>query len=106
MIKLTDFDIENIPQSVINLAPKVISLAYKNDWLPFVKEVGQLEEILPMLRGSLPMPPVPPLLPFWNPFVQNQMSTVESSIEQVQKFFNSLIDMLNSFLKTLPAGFQ
>lgn len=85
------------------MAPKVIKLAYKNEWIPFMREVSQIEDIIPMLNGIVPpMPPMPLVLPFWNPFASMQKSPIESSMEQVQKFFEYLMDTINSFLKSLP----
>ncbi|MBE6514601.1 MAG: acyl--CoA ligase [Thermoplasmata archaeon] len=62
MLKLTDFDIDNIPASMWNLAPKLFNMTYKNDLMPLIKQYSQLEGILPMLNGN--MPPMPPMMPF------------------------------------------
>jgi hypothetical protein len=63
VIKLTDFDINNIPQSMWNLAPKLFKMVYKDRLMPLIKEINQLEDMIPKSGFMKPpmMPPMPPL---------------------------------------------
>ncbi len=123
VIKLTDFDIENIPQSMWNMAPKLFSLAYKNYLMPLMKDISELEDIMPKSGGSMPfmMPPMPfmPLPGFdsqtggfntnlmscWDQFIEMQKSYIESSREQWDEFTDQFMEMEKTFANSLPEEF-
>ena len=78
IIRLTDFDIGNIPESMISSTPKMIELALRKYIAPIMnadnnmnKKKGSFKGFMPMFSAGtfpmLPMPPMPPM-PFM-PFV-------------------------------------
>ena len=83
VLKLTGFDIRNIPTSMRNTAPKMFNLAYRKFVMPMMKGVTKMSNknttngFMPMFQGMMPMmptmpamPPVPPLPPM--PFLNGQ----------------------------------
>ncbi len=129
VIKLTDFDIKNIPQSLLYTAPRLFTVIYKNELKPLIRDMGQLEDIVPMGdRKTLPfMPPMmPPMMmppmPFmpvprmddrmddinanakkmWDQIIDMQKSSIESSREQWDEFTDKLMEMESSFADSLP----
>ncbi len=69
VIKLTDFDIDNIPQSLWNLAPKLYLMMYKEYLMPLMNDISQLKDMVPDSNGmNFPMPPMFPMLPLPFPF--------------------------------------
>lgn len=75
VLKLTDFDIENIPQSLWDLAPKLFTMAYNDDVLSLLRDVINMTNekcdkfagFMPKFDGKLPpMPPMPFPLPKFN----------------------------------------
>lgn len=86
VIKLTDFDINNIPNSLRNSTPKMIYLAFNRYMMPLMKGVNNMSKskqfpngVFPMFQGMMPnfpsmpgMPVMPmmPMMPF--PFMQNK----------------------------------
>ena len=79
VIKLTDFDIDNIPNSLYNMTPMLFNLAYKKFLMPLMKGVPKMSKkkspnvVLSAFQGMAPnlpnmpkmpvMPPVPPVPP-------------------------------------------
>jgi hypothetical protein len=68
VIKLTDFDIGNIPASMRTMTPKMLSMAFRKYITPMMKgennkmsnTTKELNGILPMFQGGkLPVPPMP-----------------------------------------------
>ncbi len=115
ILKLTDFDIENIPQSMWNIAPKLLEIMYKNNLMPLMKELNQFEEMMPLLGKSMPSMPllIPPMpfmpfgsnaniMTFWNQLVDMQNSSFEQYRYQMQQIFDNFMGMLESFMKSLP----
>lgn len=84
VIKLTDFDINNIPNSLRNATPKMINLAFNKYMMPLMKGVNNMSKskqfpngVFPMFQGMMPnfpsmpsMPnfPVMPMMPMMPPF--------------------------------------
>jgi len=115
VIRLTDFDIKNIPMSVWNSTPKMLAIIYKNDLLPFIKRFEDLEDIIPMLNGKTPsmMPPMPFMpvpwmgdfntiaMRFWNQFFDMQKDAFESSRKQWDRWTEHISDMKDD---PLPKG--
>ena len=73
VIKLTGFDIGNIPASMRNMTPKMLSLALRKYFSPIMKGENTMSKkkafkgFMPMFQGgAFPMPPVPPM-----PFAPN-----------------------------------
>ncbi|MBO4357571.1 MAG: hypothetical protein J5813_05325, partial [Candidatus Methanomethylophilaceae archaeon] len=126
-IKLTDFDIGNIPQSMWNMAPKLFEMAYKNYLMPLIKEINQLESIVPESNGlKIPMMPIMILpmpfmsfpsfteknddsndnmMTFWDQLIDLQKSSIESSREQWDEFTDKVMEMENTFADSLPEKF-
>ena len=72
VLKLTDFDIDNIPLSLWNLSPKLVAMVYNSDLRPLMKELknmasngrDQIQGFMPRFNGNMPfMPPMPPMMP-------------------------------------------
>ena len=127
VIKLTDFDIGNIPQSMWNMAPKLFEMAYKNYLMPLIKEINQLESIVPESNGlKIPMMPIMILpmpfmsfpsfteknddsndnmMTFWDQLIDLQKSSIESSREQWDEFTDKVMEMENTFADSLPEKF-
>jgi hypothetical protein len=70
VIKLTDFDIGNVPASMRTMTPKMLGLAFRKYITPMMKgekkkmsnNTKDLNGILPMFQGGkLPMPQMPPM---------------------------------------------
>lgn len=73
VLKLTGFDMKNIPASLWNMTPKMFSLAYRKYVMPFVKGADMMdnrkdantdfasmfEDMMPMMQGKSMMPPMP-----------------------------------------------
>jgi hypothetical protein len=68
VIKLTDFDIGNIPASMRTMTPRMLSMAFRKYITPMMKgekkkmsnSTKDLNGIMPMFQGgSLPLPPLP-----------------------------------------------
>lgn len=124
IIKLTDFDINNIPQSMWNSAPKMFDLAYKK-LMPFMKGVDKMSKknkwnqfngFMPMFQGMMPMPPVPPMpMPWPVPFVPasgnyewpvpkksstDAAKTMDEFESNLLTFWDQIIDMQKSAIET------
>lgn len=74
--KLTDFDIDDIPNSMFNSTPQLFNLAINKYLMPLMKGVPKMSKknfpnvVLPAFQGMMPnlpkmpaMPPVPPIPP-------------------------------------------
>jgi len=90
IMKLTDFDVDNIPQSLWNLAPKLFKMVYMDHLMPLMKEINQLEDAIsssgmmsPPMMPPMPFMPLPgfgPKMPdfnadmenLWNPIIKMQ----------------------------------
>ncbi|MBR4473010.1 MAG: acyl--CoA ligase [Oscillospiraceae bacterium] len=96
VLKLTGFDMKNIPASMWNITPKMFSLAYRKYVMPFLKGADAMggrksqnrdlaslfEGMMPMIQGKPVMPPMPimpipvfpmPMMPMpMMPFMQNR----------------------------------
>ena len=124
VLQLTDFDIDNIPQSMWNLAPKLFTILYNNNLMPLMKEWNQIEGILPMFNGkessmtppmfppmfppmmSSSMPPMPfPYMgnggwPMANPFDSSVKKWMDDFSVNMQTFWNQLGDMQKSSIES------
>jgi acyl-coenzyme A synthetase/AMP-(fatty) acid ligase len=71
VLKLTSFDINNIPQSMWNITPQFLTMVYNDSSIPLLKDVMNMSMnrtkrnepagFMPMFNGK--MPPVPPMFP-------------------------------------------
>ena len=142
VLKLTDFDIKNIPHSMWNLSPKLLNMVYKNDVMPLLKEVMNMTNNKENFEGFMPkfdgkMPPMPPFMPpmpfgkwenteekdekksdkgvnekidefddkalnFWDQMIKMQKTSIESTRDQWNQFFDGIMKMEDSFTESLP----
>jgi len=87
VIKLTDFDVENIPQSVWNLAPKFFHMVYKNYLMPLVNDISQLENSLS--DSGMMKPPMMPFMPLPNFGSGGMPGTGDANIVDWMNGFNT-----------------
>jgi acyl-coenzyme A synthetase/AMP-(fatty) acid ligase len=119
ILKLTDFDIDNIPQSMWYLAPKLLSMLYKDYLMPMVKDLSQLDNLIPSTDGEAPSKPFMQLPGFdefntglttlVNQFIDAQKSSIGSNREQwdqisyqITKMEDTIVDSLPEQLPALP----
>jgi acyl-CoA synthetase (AMP-forming)/AMP-acid ligase II len=120
LIKLTDFDIENIPQSMWNLAPKLLEMVYSDYMKPLIKEINQFEDIMPEFGKMRPpmMPPMPfmplpridkqaadfnaSIMRIWDQSIDMQKSHIESTREQWDQLSDQYMEMEDNFADSLP----
>ena len=123
ILKLTGFDIHNIPESLFNSSPKMFELLYRNHVKPLMKGVGNMKNkknpgmgFVPMLQGMLPttdwkamMPPMPPMPPMPMMFPMPFMSGRDGSDGRndggdakanLKKFWEQSIDMEKSSMES------
>ena len=81
VIKLTGFDIKNIPVSVRNMTPGMFNLAYRKYMMPLMEGVTNMSKkkfaptgFMPMFQGMMPQMPMMPMMPVLPvmPFAQNK----------------------------------
>ena len=113
VMKLTDFDIENVPQSLYNSAPKLLEMIYKNYLMPIIKELKQFEDIAPM-SGGMELPSFPPMpfmpmsgkmsFPMFPPMPFMQMSKTDKQMDgfsdNIVTFWDQFIDMQKSSIES------
>ena len=118
IIKLTDFDIKNIPQSLWNISPKLFEITYKNNMLPLIREIDQIGSVLPLLGGRMPpMPPIPfPVfggltdsfsdssMEHWDRIFEIRKSSLDATRDYWMRFFEDFMDAEDSFADSLPDG--
>ncbi|MBQ9437578.1 MAG: acyl--CoA ligase, partial [Lachnospiraceae bacterium] len=73
ILKLTDFDIHDIPTSVWNMAPMIFNMGYQKYIIPFMKGAAAMSKngnfgnmmmgFVPFTRGATPMMPMMPVMP-------------------------------------------
>jgi len=70
VIKLTGFDIKNIPVSMHNMTPKMLQLAYRKYMMPLMEGVRKMTkknnpfaDFMPMFQGMMPTMPTMPTMP-------------------------------------------
>ena len=106
VIKLTGFDIKNVPGSMRDMTPKMLNLAIRKYFTPIMKGDTKMSKkkkytfngFMPMFQGgAFPMPPVPPV-PFmpWGK-AGNQNGHKENDNSQLKK---EKKENLKSTLKT------
>ena len=112
VMKLSGFDLQNIPASLFNFTPKVCSMAFRNylqPLLPIMKGENIMSKKKTFKKkdfaGFMPMfgmmPPVPPL-PFmpdfdgWDWFGMKNSETTEKVEENMFSFWDQIIDMQKS----------
>ena len=115
VIKLTGFDIGNVPASIGSMTPKMLSMALRKYITPIVKgenKMGKKKKsfngFVPMFQaGAFPMPPMP-FAP-WNAWgkkgnqntVKGSDSTTKDNIKSMLKsFWMQNIDMQRSTVET------
>jgi len=106
VIKLTGFDIKNIPVSMHNMTPKMLNLAYRKYMMPFMEGVKKMTKknnafngFMPMFQGMMPTMPIMPVLPVLPmmppmPFMKNDDGDVFSGdyTFDLNKFWEQVID--------------
>ncbi len=130
VLKLTGFDIRNIPASMYNATPKMFSLAYRKYMMPLMKGVNNMSKKKknPM-SNFMPKMPVPPMMAFaqkmaekkndenvkarkedvkssmmtfWEQMIDMQKSAMEASKEQWNQFFKNTLDIEDTFAAIMP----
>lgn len=125
VLKLTGFDMKNIPASMWNITPKMFSLAYRKYVMPFLKGTEAMggrnnsnrdfaslfEGMMPMMQGKPLVPPMPimppmpvmplmPMMPFMpnaNGYGNSRSSTGDrDDRDDRKKFWEQVIDMEKS----------
>ena len=117
ILKLTDFDINNIPLSIWNSTPKLLNMAYKKYLMPLVKEVRNMDKekktefgFMPLFGAPLivpPMPFVPPMMPLpmpkavkWECPKDKDEKSFDDWMDEfdanMKKFWDQMIDMQKS----------
>ena len=106
--KLTGFDIGNVPASMRNMTPKMLSLALRKYITPLMKgdhkmsKKKKLDGMMPMFQaGSFPMLPVPPMPPMpFLPFgsVWGGKASQEKGKEEDSTKKDNFKSMLKAFL--------
>ena len=72
VLKLTGFDIKNIPGSMMTMTPQMLDMAFRKYITPIMKGDNKMGKKVskkmkafngfkPMFKGGMPMPPVPPM---------------------------------------------
>ena len=103
VIKLTDFDINNIPNSLFHMSPMLLNLAVKRYLTPLMKGVPKMSKnyypnfFLSAYQGMMPqmsatpfMPPfMPPAAPFMPPMLPFPTVTKSDSVKTNFSGFNS-----------------
>ncbi len=143
VLKLTDFDIKNIPQSMWNSTPKIFDLLNKKYMIPYMKGVTKMNNkrkmnqfggFMPMFQNMMPMPPMPPMpfmpnyfgmdwsearngvknvdewmdgcesnfLTVWEQMIDMNKTSIETSRDQWEQFFDHIMDMEDTFIESLP----
>ena len=116
VIKLTDFDIGNIPASMRTMTPKMLGMAFRKYITPMMKGENKMNKnktdingIMPMFQGGkFPMPPMPqmpvmPLMPVMPPmpFVPFQNAWGQSGNQNSSAAGNdSMKDNIKSTMKS------
>lgn len=113
VMKLTDFDIKNIPSSLYNMTPKMFNMAFNKYIVPLMKGAPKMSQkknpfntVFPMFQGMMPMmppvlppmPPVPPMPNFnsWNNDVSEACDDFNSSM---MKFWKQTIEAQKSTME-------
>lgn len=109
VMKLTGFDMKNIPASMRNMTPKMFSLAYRKYVMPLMKGANQMSRnkntpsrFMPMFQGMMPMMPVMPPMPLMPPmpFAQNTGSTAWAWPKKNTDEASARMDDFKSNMKT------
>ena len=82
ILKLTNFDIKNIPDSVRNMTPKMLNLALEKYLKPIMKGVPIMskKQSFPQFQGIMPMPVIPVMMPVpFMPFPWNNQDSGEGN---------------------------
>ena len=107
IIKLTDFDIQNIPGSMLSFTPKMCSMALHKYLSPILKGEKKMSKknfsgYMPMFPGMMP-PPIPPL-PFMPNSVDRKWFGMNSDASEMMEdwftnmfsFWDQMIDVQKS----------
>ncbi len=113
VLKLSGFDIQNVPRSMLSFTPKMCSMAFRKFLLPLMKGENKMSKkksfkkkdfagFMPMFPGMMPpVPPMPPM-PFapdfdnWDWFGTKNSETTEKMEENFFSFWDHFIDMQKS----------
>ena len=115
VLKLTGFDMRNIPVSLRNMTPKMFNLAYRKYMMPLMEGVTKMSEnknpsngAMPMFQGVMPTMPAMPMMPPM-PFMQNangwgwfgnkssrEDTKAEDFKSNMKTFWEQMIDMQRS----------
>ena len=118
LMKLTGFDLDNIPGSMGDMMPRLFTLAYNKYLQPFMKGVNKMgkkkkkdsfKSFMSMCQGMMPMmsmmPPLPLMPPFgFMPFMQgsdDEGKKKSDSNNWMETYWDQMIDMQRSTLEAI-----
>jgi hypothetical protein len=106
VMKLTDFDIDNIPLSLGSQMPKMFTLAINKYLMPLMKGVPKMSKkktpAFPMFPGMMPMVPMVPMMPMMPmPFAQTQPKGGEKSEKSESEDFS--VNMMKAWKQAIEA---
>jgi len=106
VMKLTDFDIDNIPLSLGSQMPKMFTLAINKYLMPLMKGVPKMSKkktpAFPMFPGMMPMVPMVPMMPMMPmPFAQTQPKGGEKSEKSESEDF--AVNMMKAWKQSIEA---
>ena len=113
VMKLTDFDIKNIPSSLYNMTPKMFNMAFNKYIVPLMKGAPKMSQkknpfntVFPMFQGMMPMmppvlppmPPVPPM-PNFNSWNNDASEACDDFNSSMMKFWKQTIEAQKSTME-------
>ena len=115
VLKLTGFDIKNIPVSLHNMTPKMFNLACRKYVAPLMEGVNSMSrkndfnKAARMFRGMMPMMPTMPMMPMMPPmpFMQNMnggFSFDNSGCEDFKSGAKRFLEQMNDAQKAALDG--
>lgn len=128
VIKLTGFDIKDIPRSMMNSMPQMFDIAFRKYVLPIMKGEKKMSKKKKEEFPKFPLPPLPPIpgAPWnsdedaedspkkkakklrsdvqtaWEKSIDMQKSSIDSSKKQYGEFFDYFTGMMDDFADALP----
>jgi len=99
ILKLTDFDIENIPLSLWNMVPKLLTMAYRDNLMPYLNGGKNMsrgkktDNEFMAIFGKVQVPPMPP-------FMAKDGKTEWPDASKVKKDTNDFMDNCDSNMMT------
>lgn len=124
ILRLSGFDIQNIPNSLWNMTPTMFNMAYKKYIMPLMKRVttmskkknskNALNGFMPFFQGMAPMAPMMPMMPMF-PFMpmnnnwgwngskkskDDENAWMDDFKSNMNTFWEQMLDMQKSSMET------